>query len=270
MRDNSIGYTNGAVSVIVPRRNDGPIVQTMGTTGLSIAYAGWGPTAELESFRRINRAHNLDEFRDALTYFDFGSQNFAYADVEGNIAYFTTGEAPIRTDLQTQNAPGGGIPPWLIRDGSGALKHDWMPVQHPQPNQVLPFEILRVDEMPFVINPERGYFANANNDAIGYSLDNNPLNQLRSDGGIYYLSSGGDSAYRMGRIDREIQSLIASGRKISVDDMKELQANGQILDAELVRSSMLNWCCRICLPLTTTRWRPVHGHPWRSLPPIRA
>ena len=38
--------------------------------------------------------------QDALQYFDFGSQNWAYADVNGNIAYYTSGEVPFREDLQ--------------------------------------------------------------------------------------------------------------------------------------------------------------------------
>lgn len=238
-RESSIGYTNGGVSVIVPRRNGGALASITGDSGLSIAYTGWGATFEIESFRRINRASNVQQFSDALTYFDFGSQNFAYADVDGNIAMFVTAEAPIRTDLQTQMAPGGGRPPWIIRDGTGALKHDWMPIQNRQENQAIPYEVLTAAEMPFVVNPASGYIANANNDPIGFSLDNNALNQLRPGGGLYYLDVGGSSAYRMGRIDREIQRLIASGNKISVADMKKLQANTQLLDAELVLPHLL-------------------------------
>ena len=237
-RENSIGYTNGGVSIVVPRRNGGALASITGATGLSIAYTGWGATFEIESFRRINRASNLAQFQDALTYFDFGSQNFGYADVDGNIAYFVSAEAPVRTDLQTQNAPAGGRPPWLIRDGSIGL-HDWLPVRNPQPNQATPFEILPANEMPFVINPASGYFANANNDPIGFSLDNNALNQVRPGGGLYYLDVGGASAYRMGRIDRELNRLIASGNKISVEDMRKLQANTQLLDAELVLPYLL-------------------------------
>ena len=234
--DASIGYANGAVTFTVPRRNDGPIVQidAAGGSGLSVAYTGWGPTQEIESFRRLNRASNLQEFQDALGYFDFGSQNFAYADVEGNIAYFTSAEAPVRTDLQTLGQAGGGIPPWLIRDGSGALKHDWMPVSHPQPKQATRFEILRASEMPFVINPASGYVANANNDPIGFSLGNDPLSMRRDGGGVYYLDWGGSSSLRMGRIDRVIRAHIDAGHKITAEDMQALQADTHALDAELV------------------------------------
>lgn len=238
VRNNSIGYTNGGVTLIVPRRNNGPILSLNGTSGLSVAYTGWGPTKELESFRRINRAGTIDQFKEALTYFDFGSQNFAYADTAGNIAYFTSGEAPVRADLQAGTV-GGGVPPTFIRDGTGAAKHDWLPVSHPQPNQATPYEILPVSEMPFVVNPATGYVANANNDPIGFSLNNNPLSMTRPGGGIYYLDGGGSSSLRMGRIDRELQRLIATGNPITQADMRGLQANTQSLDAELLMPYLL-------------------------------
>lgn len=230
-RDNSIGYLNGAATIIVPRRNNGPLVQISGTTGLSVQYTGWGPTFELEALRQVNRAQNLDQFRSALTLFDVGSQNFAYADVDGNIAYFTTAEAPIRADLQA-GAP-DGAPPFLIRNGSGTRNNEWAPLVNRQTNQAIAYEILKPSEMPFVINPAQGYIANANNDPIGTTLDNNALNQLRPGGGLYYLNFG-YSAYRMGRIDRLIQSRTTTPTLISEADNRSWQANNQMLDAELV------------------------------------
>lgn len=231
-RDNSIGYLNGAATIIVPRRNNGPILQISGNTGLSAQYTGWGPTFELESFRQVNRAQNLDQFRAALAFFDVGSQNFAYADIDGNIAYFTTAEAPIRADLQTRNAPDGS-PPFLIRDGSGVRLNEWQPLTNRQTNQAISYEILKPSEMPFVINPAQGYIANANNDPIGTTLDNNALNQLRPGGGLYYLNFG-YTAYRMGRIDRLIQARTTTPTAISELDNRRWQANNQLLDAELI------------------------------------
>lgn len=228
----NVGYTEGAITFIVPRRNNGPLVQVDGSSGLSVQYTGWGPTFELEAFRNINRAGSLDEFVTALQSFDVGSQNFLYADIEGNIAYFTSAENPIRADLQNDMAPDGGIPPFLIRDGSGTLNHEWLLVQNPQPNQATPFEIMPFNEMPQSINPESGYLANANNDPIGTTLDNNALNQIRPGGGLYYLNPG-YSALRQGRVDRVLQTLTDAGN-VTIQDMIDLQANNQILDAELL------------------------------------
>ncbi len=246
-RNNSIGYTNGGVTIIVPRRNNGPVLQISGSSGLSAAYTGWGATNELETFRRLPRSRNLQEFRDNLSYFDVGSQNFSYADVAGNIAYFTTAESPLRTDLQTLGAPDGGIPPFLIRDGSGARKHDWLPRTSNHPNQSLPYEILPPGEMPFVINPQSGYIANCNNDPVGNTLDNNGLNQLRPGGGIYYLDIG-YSGFRQGRIDRLLNTRLASGQPVTVDFIKQTQANNQPLDAEKLTPYLLTAAANASAP----------------------
>lgn len=232
-RENSIGYTNGAISIVVPRRNNGPVVDIDGNQGLSIAYTGWGPTFELEAFRKINRAQNLDEFRTAVLNFDVGSQNFGYVDKAGNFAYFVSAEIPVREDLQRNTVT--GAPPFLIRNGTGG--NEWLPVTNRHPGQALPFEVLGPAEMPFSVNPARGYIANANNDPVGTTLDNNALNQARRGGGLLYYAPG-HSAYRMGRIDRELQKLVERGN-VTIADMQKLQANNQLMDAELVLPHLL-------------------------------
>lgn len=232
-RENSIGYTNGGVTIIVPRRNNGPVVSITGRTGLSIAYTGWSPSFELEAFRQINRATNIDEFRAAVTRFDVGSQNFAYVDKTGNFAYFMSAEAPIRKQLQT---PGPNLaPPYLIMNGNG--DNDWLPATNRYPGQASKYEVLSPEEMPYTINPAQGYIANANNDPVGTTLDNNPLNQMRDGGGILYFAPG-HAENRVGRIDRELQALIARG-DVTVADMQKLQGNTQMLDAELTLPHLL-------------------------------
>ena len=67
---------------------------------LSVQYTGFSPTTELDAFRRFDLARNVDDFRDAMQFFDVGGQHFTYADSKGNIAYFTNAEVPIREDLQ--------------------------------------------------------------------------------------------------------------------------------------------------------------------------
>ena len=229
----SVGYDAGGITFIVPRRNNGPILQLLDGTALTVQYTGWGPTRELSTFRAWSRARSLEDFEMGLRDFAFGSQNFLYADVEGNIAYFVGGEMPLRADLQNDMAPAGGIPPWFIRDGSGALNHEWLLDPDPQPGQSTPYALIPREEMPHVINPSWGYLANGNNDPVGTTLDGNPLNQLRPGAnGLYYLSTN-YADLRMGRIDRVLQDLVAAG-DVTIDDMKALQANNQLLDAELL------------------------------------
>ena len=167
------------LALIVPRRNNGAIARVSfdpssptPLTGISVAYTGWSPTQELEAFRRFARAGTPQDFKDALQYFDVGSQNWSYADINGNIGYYTSAELPIREDLQTLFFPDGLQPPYVIRDGAHNLKHEWLPLQNPQPNQALSTEILPFAEMPQIENPSTGYILNANNDPIGTTLDN--------------------------------------------------------------------------------------------------
>lgn len=233
----------GGVTLVVPRRNNGPILQIAPNpadpdeiVGLSVQYTGFAPTRELDAFMTWMRSTNLDRFVDGLQFFDVGSQNWSYADVDGNIAYFTSAEMPIREDLQTLNAPDGGIPPWFVRDGSNSLAHEWMAVQNPQPQQSLPFEVLPFDEMPQVTNPANSYILNCNNDPVGTTLDNNPLNQIRPGGGLYYLNPGYASGFRQGRLTRLFE---ATDGLFSKETFKEYQSNNQLLDAEILSPYIL-------------------------------
>ncbi len=228
------------VVLIVPRH--GPIVSLTAPTAanptgtaISVQYVGFYPTHELEAFMLADDAQNIDQFKAALQYFDFGSQNFAYADVDGNIAYFTSGEMPIREDLQAGTV--NGLPPFFIRNGTGG--NEWLAVQHPQPQQSIPYEILPYSEMPQVLNPSNGFFVNANNDPIGQSLDNDPLNMTRPGGGIYYLNPSYDG-YRAGRITQMVRQKLANGGKISPDDMKHMQGDTVLVDAEVFVPYILN------------------------------
>ena len=217
-----------AATLIVPRH--GPILSLdmNAGTAISVQYVGFYPTHETEAFMLIDQAKSVDDFKNAIQFFDVGSQNFAYADVDGNIAYFTSGEMPIREDLQAGKVT--GLPPYFLRNGTGG--NEWLPVSHPQPQQALPFEILPYSEMPQVVNPSNGWFVNANNDPIGQTLDNDPLNSLRPGGGIYYLSPGYDGI-RAGRITQLVRQKLSGGGKLSVADMQAIQADTVLLDAEV-------------------------------------
>lgn len=243
-----VGPLDGGVTLIVPRRNNGPIVAVdvsdpANPIALSVQYTGWSPTRELDAFRIWNRAGSLADFRQGLNFFDVGSQNWAYADVAGNIAYFTSAEMPLREDLQRRRGP-DGLPPFFIRDGTHTRKNEWLPAParpgNREPGQAIPYEILPFREMPQSVNPERGWIANANNDPVGTSVDNNPLNQLRRGGrGIYYLGPGYDGGFRMGRIERLLEAELERDGSFSRDDFKRFQANHQMLDAEVLAPHLL-------------------------------
>jgi penicillin G amidase len=86
----------------------------------------------------LDRARNWEEFTAALARFPGPSQNFVYADVDGNIGYHAVGRLPIRKDCPSD----------VPLDGSSD-KCDWQ--------GVIPFE-----DLPQVYNPAAGMIVTAN------------------------------------------------------------------------------------------------------------
>jgi penicillin G amidase len=227
-------------TLIVPRRNQGPIVAMDAGSGtaLSVQYAGFAGTREVEASLAMDRARTIDQFRSALEMFDVGSENFAVVDGSGSLAMFTAGEMPLREDLEAGTVH--GLPPWFIRDGTGG--NEWLPATSTFPGQALAYEILPPDEMPHVVNPPAGFVVNANNDPAGTTLDNDPLNQLRPTGGIYYLNAmnPGYVALRAGRITELIRDLVDEGTPISFADMQRMQSDVALIDAEVLVPHILH------------------------------
>ncbi|HWC15912.1 MAG TPA: penicillin acylase family protein [Terriglobales bacterium] len=220
--------------LVVPRRNNGPVLSFDPASGsaISVQWTGFSGSQELEGLLAWTEAHNLEDFRAGNSFVSSASLNLAYADVEGNIAYFALGEVPIREDLQAGVV--NGLPPFFLRNGTGG--NEWLPVINPQPHQASPFEILPAAEMPHLVNPPAGFFVNSNNDPAGVTLSNNPLGMMRPNGGIYYLGSsiggvGFNAGFRAGRLTQMLRQRLATGG-ISFDDMQKMQADVTLFDAE--------------------------------------
>jgi penicillin amidase len=230
--------------LVVPRH--GPIFpQTLtpypfpnnhtGGSALSIQFTGLFPTRELETFFVWNHATNLTDFKAGLQLFDFGSQNWAYSDDQGNIAYFTSGEFPKREDIEAGSISGN--PPFLIRNGSGG--NEWIPQPVHPADQAVPYEVVAAADMPQIENPPAHFFANANNDPNGNTADNDPLNEALAHTAPY-LGIGYDE-FRAARITELIKSELneiptppgtpAGDGTISFADMQRMQADVNQLEA---------------------------------------
>ncbi|HET89268.1 MAG TPA: penicillin acylase family protein [Chloroflexi bacterium] len=115
---------------------------TFGWQPLALSWTGLQPGTLMRSVLLLDRASNWDDFREALSYWDAPSQNFVYADVEGNIGYQAPGRIPIR-------ASGDGsvpVPGWTG-------EYEWV--------DYIPF-----DDLPRSFNPEEGYIVTANNAVV--------------------------------------------------------------------------------------------------------
>jgi penicillin amidase len=212
-----------ATTLIVPRHGPIAALDLNNGSAVTIQYTGFYATREANTFRTWNRAQNLDDFKRGLQTFDAGSQNWGYADVDGNIAYFTGAESPLREDLQAGRVD-LGLPPFFVRDGSGSGLHQWILAKEADPTRAIPAEVLPPAEMPQIVNPSTGFIVSANNDPAGTTIDNDPLNEKRQGGGIYYLDWNYDIGFRAGRITEMLKEKLSKG-KISLKDMQQMQAD---------------------------------------------
>ena len=107
-------------------------------TVISMRWTGHVPTHESMAFMGFMTAKNVDDFKQALEYFEVGALNFVFADTEGNIFYRGQGKIPLRKGK-----------PFLPLDGSSG-KYEWQ--------GYIPF-----DELPYLENPQAGFAVSANN-----------------------------------------------------------------------------------------------------------
>jgi penicillin amidase len=148
----------------------------------------------------INLASNWDDFRQALSYWDVPSQNFVYADVDGNIGYQSPGNIPIRAPGHQGLVP---VPGWTG-------EYEWQ--------GSIPF-----NELPSVLNPPTGFVATANNKVVP---DDYP----------YHLAFEWAAPYRAQRITE----LLAADDNITFDEIRDIQAQTYSLPAELLRPYLLS------------------------------
>lgn len=148
----------------------GPVISGMrgiDDAVLTMKWSGFDYSDEIKAVYLLNRAKNWDDFRTALSHFRSISQNFAYADIDGNIG------------MQA----GGGIP---VRKGSGVLPRRGDTTEYEWQGYV-PYE-----EMPSSYNPAEGFVSSANNRTV-------------TSGYPFYIGGNYDLPYRIMRI-REMAS----------------------------------------------------------------
>ena len=157
------------VLLTIYKSHRGPIVNRIEPSAeyseylLSMRWVGHEISNEAGAFYRINRAGNWNEFLEGLRNFAAPAQNFVYADVQGNIGYYTGGWIPIRST----KSPTLPFPGWTDQ-------YDW--------KGFVPF-----NETPHSFNPPEGFIAVANNKIVPDSYP-------------YYISNLWEPHWRITRI----------------------------------------------------------------------
>ena len=124
----------------------GPILIRSEMGALSLKWVNYEPSHPVATLLAMNQAGSAAAFKEALRQWQAPSNNFVYADVEGNIGYLMAGHIPVRKK-------GSGLTPVPGWDG----EWEW--------TSIIPFE-----ELPGVDNPECGYVVTANNPVVDSSF----------------------------------------------------------------------------------------------------
>lgn len=154
---------------------------------ISIRWTGHEATTELEAIWGLFRARDANEARASLEKLGVGAQNWVIGDVSGNVVWTTHADVPVRDRgaFDWNAATYEGTLPCLPLPGDGSA--EW--------KGRLPSHLV-----PWAANPLEGFFATANNDPIGDTLDNDPTNDALPDGTPMFLACRFDIGFRAGRI----------------------------------------------------------------------
>ncbi|MDI6779998.1 MAG: penicillin acylase family protein [Bacteroidota bacterium] len=113
---------------------------------VSMKWVGFEVSSEPVAFYIINKSQNAQDFERGVREFAVPGQNIVYADVDGNIGYWTAARIPVRG----KHNPTLPLPGW-------SSEYEW--------KGFVPFE-----KLPKLWNPKEGFIATANNKII----DNSP------------------------------------------------------------------------------------------------
>ncbi|MGW2435990.1 penicillin acylase family protein [Streptomyces goshikiensis] len=223
VRDEVIKIAGGGEKKITVRStNNGPLVsdrsEELGTVGdrapvassapdrgegyaVALRWTALDPGKSMDAVFKIDRAKDFNSFRAAARDFEVPSQNLIYADSKGatgNIGYQAPGRIPVR-------GAGDGRMPAPGWDSKYAWKggKDGNAGYIPQ------------DEMPYDLNPARGYIVTANQ----------AVTESGTGAGKYPYTLTTDWGYgaRSQRINDLIEAKIKDSGKISTDDMRTMQ-----------------------------------------------
>ena len=177
----------------------GPVLWEDGKRALTLRWVGAEPgTAGYLGSLSVDRAENWQQFEQAMARWKVPSENIVYADREGNIGEHSTGLAPLRKNWT-------GLLP-VPEDGG----FEWS-------------GFLPNGELPHTYNPSSGFVATANHKMIP---DNYP----------YAVGFQWASPERFQRISEVLGAAARNARKLSIEDMENLQNDVASLPARELQS----------------------------------
>ena len=168
---------------------------------LAVKWTGHNASTGVETFYKLNRAKNFDDYMNAISLWKCPGQNFVFASKTGDIAIKQQGSFVARWDRQGD----------FIMPGQDS-SYDWQ-------------GIIPVDENPMIKNPERGFVSSANQKSVDPSYP-------------YYLGTASSfPLYRGISVNKRLSNM----NQITAKDMQLLQTDNYNVFAEAARPALMKF-----------------------------
>ena len=156
----------------------------------AIRYAAMEEIRQIDQWFKMNKAHNFEEWEEAIKLRYIPSLNCMYADKDGNIFYIYNAKLPIRNN-----------------------KYNWKGVVPGDTSATLWTDFIEYHDLPKVLNPSSGYIQNCNNSPY-YTLNHS----IEKDSSLY---SGIESTNTNRSIRAE--QLFSTNTSITYEDFKKIK-----------------------------------------------
>ncbi len=168
---------------------------------LAVKWTGHNASTGVETFYKLNRAKNYDDYLNAISLWKCPGQNFVFASKSGDIAIKQQGNFIARWDRQGD----------FIMPGQDS-SYDWQ-------------GIIPNDENPMIKNPERGFVSSANQKSVDPTYP-------------YYLGTASSfPLYRGISVNKRLSNM----NQITANDMQLLQTDNYNVFAEAARPALMKF-----------------------------
>ena len=168
---------------------------------LAVKWTGHNASTGVETFYKLNRAKNYDDYLSAISLWKCPGQNFVFASKTGDIAIKQQGSFVARWDRQGD----------FIMPGQDS-SYDWQ-------------GIIPNEENPMIKNPERGFVSSANQKSVDPTYP-------------YYLGTASSfPLYRGISVNKRLNNM----SQISAKDMQLLQTDNYNVFAEAARPALMKF-----------------------------
>ena len=186
---------------------------------LSVNWVGMEASNDYAFLTDLYRSKTPEDVEKALDHYTVGSSNFVFGFTNGDIFYSGQSNIPIRSEgaltYDAKKNPGGTSPTFIL-PGQGSAEWEGF---------------LAEEKIPHAKNPEKGYIVTANNDQVGTTLDNNPLDDAHYTGSLFA------NGFRGKRITEMVEnpSEVGDGDdKLSLEEQTAIQNDNKDLVAAKV------------------------------------